>query len=159
MKHIFLRRTGICFLLMLMIVFSHKAYSAQSQGKSAKPQSDITGPDISHFLVAVEDEPDTVDFQCTSIHYTIAQNVFNRLVETENDANGMMEIVPSLAKSWEVSEDGRTYTDVFPLDREGRRQELARLHGGENITETTLLSAEEQLEGCERFKAEIGVKA
>ena len=55
--------------------------------------------------------------------------------------------------------DGRTYTDVFPLDREGRRQELARLHGGENITETTLLSAEEQLEGCERFKAEIGVKA
>lgn len=110
MKHIFLRRTGICFLLMLMIVFSHKAYSAQSQGKSAKPQSDITGPDISHFLVAVEDEPDTVDFQCTSIHYTIAQNVFNRLVETENDANGMMEIVPSLAKSWEVSEDGRTYT-------------------------------------------------
>ena len=86
MKHIFLRRTGICFLLMLMIVFSHKAYSAQSQGKSAKPQSDITGPDISHFLVAVEDEPDTVDFQCTSIHYTIAQNVFNRLVETENDA-------------------------------------------------------------------------
>ena len=55
--------------------------------------------------------------------------------------------------------DGRTYTDVFPLDREGRRQELARLHGGENITETTLLSAEEQLEGCERFKAEIGRKA
>ena len=48
---------------------------------------------------------------------------------------------------------GRTYTNVFPLDREGRRQELARLHGGDNITETTLLSAEEQLEACERFKA------
>ena len=26
-------------------------------------------------LVAVEDEPDTVDFQCTTIYYTIAQNV------------------------------------------------------------------------------------
>ena len=50
--------------------------------------------------------------------------------------------------------DGRTYTNVFPLDREGRRQELARLHGGDNITETTLLSAEEQLEACERFKAQ-----
>ena len=49
---------------------------------------------------------------------------------------------------------GRTYTNVFPLDREGRRQELARLHGGDNITETTLLSAEEQLEACERFKAQ-----
>ena len=50
--------------------------------------------------------------------------------------------------------DGRTYTNVVELDREGRRQELARLHGGDNITETTLLSAEEQLKACERFKAE-----
>ena len=49
---------------------------------------------------------------------------------------------------------GRTYTDVFALDREGRRQELARLHGGDHITETTLASAEEQLRACERFKAE-----
>ena len=49
---------------------------------------------------------------------------------------------------------GRTYTDVFALDREGRRQELARLHGGDHITETTLASAEEQLLACERFKAE-----
>lgn len=48
--------------------------------------------------------------------------------------------------------DGRTYTQVNALDREGRRRELARLHGGENITETTLLSAEEQLEAAENFK-------
>ena len=48
---------------------------------------------------------------------------------------------------------GRTYTDVLPLDREGRRQELARLHGGDNITAITLASAEEQLSACECFKA------
>lgn len=66
--------------------------------------------DTSRFLVAMEDEPDTVDFQCTSIHYTIAQNVFNRLVEMEADANGNMMILPSLAESWDVSDDGRTYT-------------------------------------------------
>jgi ABC-type transport system substrate-binding protein len=71
---------------------------------------ETSAPDVSHFLVAVEDEPDTVDFQCTSIHYTIAQNVFNRLVETENDQNGNMEILPSLARSWEISPDGRQYT-------------------------------------------------
>jgi len=58
----------------------------------------------------VEDEPDTVDFQCTSIYYTIAQNVFNRLVEMENDEEGGIRILPSLAESWEVSEDGRCYT-------------------------------------------------
>ena len=50
--------------------------------------------------------------------------------------------------------DGRTYTNIIELDREGRKQELARLHGGDNITGTTLLSAEEQLEACEHFKSE-----
>ena len=47
---------------------------------------------------------------------------------------------------------GRTYTEVTPLDREGRKQELARLHGGDNITLLTLASAEEQLAACEKYK-------
>ena len=48
--------------------------------------------------------------------------------------------------------DGRTYTDVTKLSRDGQRRELARLHGGDNITATTLASAEEQLQAAERFK-------
>jgi ABC-type transport system substrate-binding protein len=89
---------------------SGTACNSQLSESAKKSQGSTAEPDISHFLVAVEDEPDTVDFQCTSIHYTIAQNVFNRLVEMENDDNGNMEILPSLAKSWEISEDGRDYT-------------------------------------------------
>ena len=49
-------------------------------------------------------------------------------------------------------EGGRTYTEVNGLPREGRRRELARLHGGDFITETTLASAEEQLAAAEAFK-------
>ncbi|MBR3293536.1 MAG: DNA repair protein RecN [Oscillospiraceae bacterium] len=49
--------------------------------------------------------------------------------------------------------EGRTYTRVIALDREGRKQELARLHGGDHITEITLASAEEQLKAAERYKA------
>ena len=48
--------------------------------------------------------------------------------------------------------DGRTFTHVDELDFEGRKKELARLSGGENITTTTLSSAEEQLAAAERFK-------
>lgn len=48
--------------------------------------------------------------------------------------------------------EGRTYTQVKYLDRHGRKNELARLHGGDNITELTLASAEEQLEAAELFK-------
>ena len=49
----------------------------------------------------------------------------------------------------------RTVTRVRNLDRRGRLRELARLHGGDNITETTLRSAEEQLQYAEHFKARL----
>lgn len=41
--------------------------------------------------------------------------------------------------------NGRTYTHVTPLDKEGRKREIARIIGGAEITETTLKSAEEML--------------
>ncbi len=49
--------------------------------------------------------------------------------------------------------EGRTYTSVTELDREGRLHELARLYGGDIISELTLRSAEEQLRAAEEFKA------
>jgi DNA repair protein RecN (Recombination protein N) len=52
-------------------------------------------------------------------------------------------------------ENGRTYTDVRRLDREGRRREIARLTGGDNVTELTLSSAEEQIEAAETWKLRI----
>ena len=48
---------------------------------------------------------------------------------------------------------GRTFTHVSGLDFEGRKREIARLSGGENITITTLTSAAEQLEAAEKFKS------
>lgn len=41
--------------------------------------------------------------------------------------------------------DGRTETEVIPLDREGRIRELARIMGGAQITEKLLSTAEELL--------------
>lgn len=49
----------------------------------------------------------------------------------------------------------RTYTQVTPLDREGRKRELARLSGGDHITDVTLQSASEQLEAAEAFKVRL----
>ncbi len=47
---------------------------------------------------------------------------------------------------------GRTYTEVTPLDRAGRERELARLHGGDHVTEVTLAGAAEQLEAAQAYK-------
>jgi len=48
--------------------------------------------------------------------------------------------------------DERTYTHVYPLDNDGRAGEIARLYGGDNITEITLAGAKEQLKAAEAFK-------
>ncbi len=47
---------------------------------------------------------------------------------------------------------GKTYTEVEDLDRNGRCEELARLYGGDNITELALASAEEQLQNSDKYK-------
>ena len=47
---------------------------------------------------------------------------------------------------------GRTFTHIDTLDAEGRKKEIARLSGGENITITTLTSAAEQLAAAEAWK-------
>ena len=49
--------------------------------------------------------------------------------------------------------DGRTYTRVDRLDRPRRREELARLSGGD-ITAVMLDGAEELLTAAEKFKTE-----
>lgn len=49
---------------------------------------------------------------------------------------------------------GRTYTAVTALDREGRIREIARMHGGDNVTDITLRSAEEQLDAASAYKRE-----
>jgi ABC-type transport system substrate-binding protein len=66
--------------------------------------------DTTTFLKFADDNPDIVDPQCTSDYYTIPMNCFDRLLEVKVNDDGTSEIVPSLAKSYEVSDDGLTYT-------------------------------------------------
>ncbi len=102
------RNMLFCLLLAFALVFLSACSPHPEAALSPLDNADETdGP---RYLVAVEDEPDTVDFQCTSIHYTIAQNVFDRLVEMESDGEGHVTILPSLASSWDVSEDHCCYT-------------------------------------------------
>ena len=51
--------------------------------------------------------------------------------------------------------NGRTYTDIRILDRDGRKAELARLSGGGEITPTLLAGAEELLQKDEVFRAQL----
>ena len=51
--------------------------------------------------------------------------------------------------------DGRTFTGVTELDRDGRIRELARLHSGDIATETALRAAAEQLDAADGYKQSV----
>ncbi len=55
------------------------------------------------------EDPETLDVQLTTDSYTIPLNCFDRLVETDT-VDGEAQIIPGLADSWDVSDDGLTYT-------------------------------------------------
>ena len=96
----------LCALLLVCLCLLCGCESIDKiTGKTAEPE--VPAP---RYLRVVDDEPDTVDFQCTTLYYTVALNVFDRLVETETDAAGNPKVVPSLAESWTVSDDGLEYT-------------------------------------------------
>jgi DNA repair protein RecN (Recombination protein N) len=89
-----------------------------------------------------------------------AQRVGEKLTDLSRDRQVLcVTHLPQLAVMADVhfeiekkTENGRTFTYVNELSLEGRKKELARLIGGEHITETTLLSAAEQLKAAEAYK-------
>lgn len=54
-----------------------------------------------------------------------------------------------------TNHDDSTYTNVYRLDHDQRVSEIARILGGEHITQTTLDNATEQLDGQEKIYNEI----
>lgn len=52
---------------------------------------------------------------------------------------------------------GRTFTQVTRLDSEGRKRELARLIGGDVVTELTLQNAEELISEAQKYKTRLSI--
>lgn len=107
--------------------------AATDTGSAAETETNAAEGDLdtSKFLKIQDDNPDTVDPQCTTEYYTVAMNIFDRLVEVKANDDGTSEIVPSLAKSWTVSDDGLTYT--FTLN------EGVKFSNGADLTSSDVL--------------------
>lgn len=75
--------------------------------------------------VFLDADPETLDGQMTTDSYDIPLNAFDRLVECDT-IDGKPELVPGLADSWDVTEDGLTYT--FHL------HEGVKFHNGNDFT-------------------------
>lgn len=104
------RRVTIFALALAVLLCLCGCSSSNSAGQASNSASDQTVGDTSRFLRIASSEPFTTDPQCTDDYYDIALNVFDRLVEVQANEDGTNSFVPSLADSWEISDDGTVYT-------------------------------------------------
>ena len=137
-------------------------YMSANAGEALKPLSKVaSGGELARIMLAMKNvlaEKDQVrtlifDEVDTGVSGRAAQKVAEKLRSVAAHKQVLcVTHLPQLAALADThlliaksERNGRTYTSVTPLDREGRKRELARIIGGTNITETTLKSAEEML--------------
>ena len=138
-------------------------------GESLKPMSKVaSGGELARIMLAMKNvlaEQDAVptlifDEVDAGVSGRAAQKVAEKLWSVSRGkqvlcVTHLPQIAAMADSHFVISKEergGRTYTEVRPLDNEGRKRELARLHGGDHITETTLASAQEQLQAAEKYK-------
>ena len=153
---------------MDQIRFVMSANAGEEMGRISKIAS---GGELSRILLAMKNvfaEKDPVSTMIfdeidTGVSGIAAQRVGEKLYSVSRGKQVMcvthLPQIAAMADSHFViskeERQGRTFTQVRALDTEGRKRELARLHGGDNITPTTLASAQEQLAAAEEFKKAV----
>lgn len=137
-------------------------YMSANVGEALKPMNKVaSGGELARIMLALknvlaqQDQVATLIFDevDTGVSGRAAQKVAEKLrAVAENKQVLCVTHLPQIAALANThmliakgERDGRTYTTVTPLSREGRKMELARIIGGASITETTLKSAEEML--------------
>ncbi|MCD7754946.1 MAG: DNA repair protein RecN [Firmicutes bacterium] len=137
-------------------------YMSANAGEALKPLSKVaSGGELARIMLAMKnvlaekDQVQTLIFDevDTGVSGRAAQKVAEKLKSVARSKQVLcVTHLPQLAAAGDThlliakaERNGRTYTTVTPLDREGRVREVARIIGGANITETTLKSAAEML--------------
>ena len=95
----------MALVLTLMMVLSLAACGGESEG-SAPPSNVEAGL----LRVAALYDITTMDVAQTTDNYMVPMNIFDRLFEVEVQSDGSTEIVGSLCESYDVSDDGLTYS-------------------------------------------------
>ena len=142
--------------------------SANAGEKPGRISKIASGGELSRIMLAIKNvfaEKDNIptlifDEIDTGVSGIAGQKVAEKLFKVSKNKQVMcVTHLPQIAAmadhQYEIVKNescGRTYTSVNELDRIGRTRELARLYGGDNISELTLRNADEQLCLADSFK-------
>jgi DNA repair protein RecN (Recombination protein N) len=145
--------------------FIMSANAGQSMGRISKIAS---GGELSRIMLAMKSvlaENDSIgsmvfDEIDTGVSGIAAQRVGEKMWQLSEGkqvicVTHLPQIAAMADSHFEISKStdhGETFTAVTKLDGDGRTREIARLTGGDRITETTLKSAAEQISAAEQFK-------
>ena len=138
-------------------------------GETLKPINKIaSGGELARIMLALKNVLAENDDVCTLVFDEVdtgvsgraAQKVAQKLCQVARGKQVLcVTHLPQLAAMGDVhfcvrkgEDKGRTFTAVEELDERGRMEELARLTGGEHITQTMLDGAGELLAAAESFK-------
>ena len=136
-------------------------------GEALKPLSKIaSGGELSRIMLAIQNVLskggnvgtmifDEID---TGVSGSAAERIARKLQEVSRDRQVLcITHSPQVAAFADAHyliektvESGKTYTRVTPLDRQGREAEIARIIGGEQVSELQLRNAAEMLDFAAR---------
>ncbi len=136
-------------------------YMSANAGEALKPLSKVaSGGELARIMLAMknvlaqQDQVATLIFDevDTGVSGRAAQKVAEKLRSVSQNKQVLcVTHLPQLAALATThfliakeERDGRTYTSVTPLDKEGRKRELARIIGGGKLKENTPKSGEEK---------------
>ncbi|MDE7244865.1 MAG: DNA repair protein RecN [Oscillospiraceae bacterium] len=145
---------------------------AANVGEELRPiQKVASGGELARIMLALKNvlaENETIgtlvfDEVDTGVSGRAAQKVAEKLAQVSRCKQVLcVTHLPQLAAMADIhfsvekgERDGRTYTRVVKLDRERRKQELARLTGGTKITSAMLEGADELISAADEYKGSL----
>ncbi len=134
-----------------------------NKGEPPKPLTKIvSGGELSRIMLAIKSILSETDAVATLIFDEVDSGVSGRAAQRLGDklkelshrkqvlcVTHLAQVASAADKHFLIEKketDGKTKTFVTALEREGRIEELARIIGGEHVTETTYKQAEEMLD-------------
>jgi len=100
-----MKKLLVSFLVALMVT---SIFAMGTTEGGAKTDTDADSKN--HLKIAYYAYPSQLDPQKTTEFYAAALNCFDRLVEAKSTGPSKSEIVPGLAETWTISDDGLVYT-------------------------------------------------